>query len=188
MNNNNQSEYLFLDRDGVINIEKYKDYIHTWDEFVFYDGAIHTIAEAGKFFKRIIIVTNQKGVGKGITKPGNLAIIHQNMIKAIEDAGGKIDAVYFCPDLEDESPNRKPNIGMALQAKTDFPEIEFEKSLMIGNNLSDMIFGKNAGMKTAFLKTTLPDLDVPETLADFVWNDINDLKELMTNSLPSPGL
>ena len=172
-------EYLFLDRDGVINIEKYKDYIHTWDEFVFYEGAVNIIAKASHVFNRIIVVTNQKGVGKGVTKVENLALIHTNMTNAIENAGGRIDAIYYCPDLQDDSPNRKPNIGMALQAKADFPEIEFEKSLMIGNNLSDMIFGKNAGMQTAFLKTTLPDLNVPEALADFVWDDINGLKQLI---------
>ena len=175
----NEIEYLFLDRDGVINIEKYKNYIHTWDEFKFYDGVIETIAKASQQYKRTIIVTNQKGVGKGFTKVEDLETIHKNMTAAIESAGGKIDAIYYCPDLEDDSPNRKPNIGMALQAKNAFPEIDFSKSLMIGNNVSDMQFGKNAGMQTAFLRTTSPNIELPEGIADYDWKDLNELKTIL---------
>ena len=90
----------FLDRDGVINHEKHKDYIHTWDEFRFYDGVPEAIAKFSKIFKRIVVVTNQKGVGKGLTKLDDLHTIHANMEKAIKQAGGKLDAVFYCADLE----------------------------------------------------------------------------------------
>ena len=73
---------------------------------------------------------------------------------------GKIDRIYFCMDADESSPCRKPNPGMAFQAATDFPEIDLKKSLMVGNNMSDMFFGKNAGMKTVYLKTTSPDLKI----------------------------
>lgn len=157
---------LFLDRDGVINIEKENDYIHTWDEFVFYPDAVNAIAGFSRIFSRIVIVTNQKGIGKGVTKPENLASIHRNMVAAIEKAGGRIDAIYFCPDLNDDSPNRKPNAGMAFQAKADWPAIDFSKSIVIGNNISDMQFGRNAGMHTVFLRSTHPELALPDGLAD----------------------
>jgi D-glycero-D-manno-heptose 1,7-bisphosphate phosphatase len=157
---------LFLDRDGVINYEKVEDYIHHWDEFRFYEDAVEAIAAFSKIFKRIIVVTNQKGIGKGLTKPGDLAIIHRNMTDAIAKAGGRIDAIFYCPDLDDTSPNRKPNPGMAHQAKDRFPDIRFDQSVIIGNNLSDMRFGRNAGMKTAFLRSTHPGQVVPEGLAD----------------------
>ena len=75
---------LFLDRDGVINHEKHKDYIHTWDEFVFYDGVHQAIESFSKIFHRIIIVTNQKGVGKGLTKIEDLAQIHNNKKASIQ--------------------------------------------------------------------------------------------------------
>ena len=163
---------LFLDRDGVINHEKHKDYIHNWDEFTFYEGVTKAIAVFSKIFNRIIVVTNQKGIGKGVTQLTDLQLIHKNMIDEIKIAGGKIDAVYFCPDVEDESPNRKPNPGMGLQAVQDFPEIDLTKSIIIGNTLSDMQFGRNLGVKTIFLPTTRPEVDLHDTRIDGVYDSL----------------
>ncbi|MES2646371.1 MAG: HAD-IIIA family hydrolase [Bacteroidota bacterium] len=167
---------LFLDRDGVINIEKEADYIHSWAEFVFYDGVVDAIAELSLLFGKTIIVTNQKGIGKGVTKAGEVHTIHDNLLQAVLTAGGKIDAVLYCPDIDISSPNRKPNPGMAFQAKAMYPEIIFERSLMVGNNLSDMQFGRNAGMKTAFVRTTQPELALPEGIADL---DLANLPALL---------
>jgi len=158
---------LFLDRDGVINHEKHLDYIHKWDEFVFYDGVLDAVKKFSFIFSRIIVVTNQKGVGKGMTRLDDLYEIHDNMKKEIESAGGRIDAVYFCPDLDENSPNRKPNPGMGLQAKNDFPEIDFSKSIMVGNTLSDMSFGRNLGVFNVFLPTTRPEVDLNDNRIDF---------------------
>ena len=171
---------LFLDRDGVINHEKHKDYIHTWYEFYFYDGVKDAIAVFAKIFNRIVVVTNQKGIGKGVTALKDLQLIHKNMISEIEQAGGRIDAVYFCPDIDEESPNRKPNPGMGLQAIKDFPEIDLTKAIMVGNTISDMQFGRNLGIKTIFLPTTRPDVDLNDERIDAVygslWAFANDLK------------
>jgi D-glycero-D-manno-heptose 1,7-bisphosphate phosphatase len=158
---------LFLDRDGVINHEKHLDYIHTWEEFKFYDGAKVAIQIFAQKFNRIIVVTNQKGIGKGVTKMEDVKIIHQNMTADIEAVGGKIDAVYFCPDLE--SPNRKPNPGMGLQAAKDFADIDLSKAIMVGNTLSDMHFGRNLGIKNVFLTTTRPEVDTNDTSIDAVY-------------------
>ncbi len=163
---------LFLDRDGVINHEKHKDYIHTWNEFVFYEGAKEAMAVFAEKFKRIIVVTNQKGIGKGVTKPENLELIHSNMIAEIEKAGGRIDAVYFCPDIEDASPNRKPNHGMGMQAAAKFPDIDLAKAIMVGNTLSDMKFGRNLGVKTIFLPTTRPEVDLDDKHIDAVYDSL----------------
>lgn len=163
---------LFLDRDGVINHEKQKDYIHTWDEFAFYEGAKEAITVFAKNFRHIIVVTNQKGIGKGVTKQADLLHIHTSMITEIEKAGGRIDAVYFCPDLDDESPNRKPNPGMGLQAVKDFPEIDLTKSIMVGNTLSDMQFGRNLGVQTIFLPTTRPEVDLKDDRIDAVYKSL----------------
>jgi D-glycero-D-manno-heptose 1,7-bisphosphate phosphatase len=160
---------LFLDRDGVINHEKHLDYIHTWDEFVFYDGVQEAIAVFAKTFRHIIVVTNQKGVGKGVTKLEDLNLIHKNMIAAIEEKGGSIDAVYFCPDLDSDSPNRKPNPGMGLQAVQHFPDIDLHKAIMVGNTLSDMQFGRNLGVQTIFLPTTRPEVDLNDERIDAVY-------------------
>ena len=169
---------LFIDRDGVVNNEKYLDYIHTWDEFEFYDGVKEAFKIFNKKFGVIVMITNQRGVAKGITKLNDLHVIHRNMTQEIEDAGGRIDKIYFCPEME--SPNRKPNPGMGLQAINDFPEIDLSKSLMIGNTLSDMKFGRNLGVAlNVFLTTTRKDVDVNDPLIDLSFGDlISVAKEL----------
>jgi histidinol-phosphate phosphatase family protein len=172
---------LFLDRDGVINHEKHLDYIHTWDEFVFYDGVKEAIAVFAKIFNKIVVVTNQKGIGKGVTRPEDLEAIHKNMVTEIEKAGGHIDAVYFCPDMDEESPNRKPNPGMGLQAAKDFSQIDLKKAIMVGNTISDMKFGRNLGVKTIFLPTTRPEVDLKDERIDAVYNSLIDLANDLKN-------
>jgi D-glycero-D-manno-heptose 1,7-bisphosphate phosphatase len=171
---------LFLDRDGVINDEKHQDYIHTWDEFRFYEGVKEAIAIFAKIFKHIIVVTNQRGIGRGLTRLEDVELIHKNMKAEIENAGGRIDGIYFCPDKEPESPNRKPNPGMGLQAIKDFPGIDISKAIMVGNTISDMQFGRNLGVKTIFLPTTRPEVDVHDERIDAVYNSLidfaNDIK------------
>jgi histidinol-phosphate phosphatase family protein len=164
---------LFLDRDGVINDEKYLDYIHTWEEFKFYDGVKEALTIFAKKFGKIFIVTNQRGIAKGVTRLEDLELIHKNMVKEFEDAGGRIDKVYYSADFDNESPNRKPNPGMGMQAKKDFPEIDFSKSIMVGNTLSDMKFGRNLNMAAnIFLSTTQQDVDLNNPDIDLVFNDL----------------
>ena len=160
---------LFLDRDGVINHEKHKDYIHTWDEFVFYEGAKKAIRVFSKKFNRIIVVTNQRGIGKGLSKLADVELIHKNMTAEIEKAGGRIDAVYYCPEIDDNNPNRKPNPGMGLQAVKDFSGIDLSKAIMVGNTSSDMQFGRNLGVQTIFLPTTRPEVDLNDARIDAVY-------------------
>jgi len=162
---------LFLDRDGVINYEKKNDYVKTWDEFKFYDNALDGLTWVKDLFGTIVVVTNQKGVGKGVVTTFNLNTIHQNMIAEVLLRDGRIDKIYHCPDLEDDAPNRKPNAGMAFQAKKDFPSIDFSKSFMVGNKLSDMGFGRNAGMHTVFVATTNPEVPFPHPLIDLRYNN-----------------
>jgi D-glycero-D-manno-heptose 1,7-bisphosphate phosphatase len=171
LKNINQSWTLFIDRDGVINDEKESDYIHTWDEFKFYEGVKEALTIFNKKFGIIIMVTNQRGVAKGLTKLEDLELIHKNMLQEIKDAGGSIDKIYFCPEME--SPNRKPNPGMGLQALKDFPQIDLSKSVMIGNTLSDMKFGRNLGVAiNIFLPTTRKDVDVNSPDIDLIYSDL----------------
>lgn len=177
-----QSWTLFLDRDGVINHEKHLDYVHTWDEFQFYEGVKEACKIFSQTFKYIIVVTNQRGIGKGITKMENLSLIHQNMKSEIESSGGKIDQIYFCPDIDSNSPNRKPNPGMAYMAKNDFPEIDFKKSIMIGNTISDMKFGKNIGAYTIFLPTTHPEISEANSTIDIILPSLYEASLYLSSS------
>ncbi|MEP6713141.1 MAG: HAD family hydrolase [Ferruginibacter sp.] len=172
LNKIDKSWTLFLDRDGVINQEKYLDYIHTWDEFVFYDGVKDAIKIFSEKFARIIVVTNQKGVGKGLTKLEDLHSIHSNMQQEIEKAGGHIDAIFYCSDLEETSPYRKPNPGMGLQAAKQFPDIDLAKAIMVGNTISDMEFGRNLHIYTVFLPTTRPDVSLADERIDAVYDSL----------------
>jgi len=172
LNKIDNSWTLFLDRDGVINHEKHEDYIHRWDEFKFYDGATEAIKIFSEKFNRIIIVTNQRGVGKGLTKQHDLDAIHINMQAEIENAGGRVDAIYYCTDLDNESHNRKPNPGMGLQAVKQFDDIDLCKCIMVGNTLSDMEFGRNLGIYTVFLPTTRPEVNLNDTRIDAVYESL----------------
>ena len=173
---------LFLDRDGVINKEKNNDYIYNWDEFIFYDGVIEAIQIFSQLFHKIVIVTNQRGVGKKLMTQENLDDIHFNLKNKIENNNGRIDAIYSCIDLNNDSINRKPNIGMAHQAKLEFPSIDFSKSIMVGNKLSDMQFGRNAGMTTIFLATTHPQTAFPHEFVDFRFDDLLAFAKALKNS------
>jgi histidinol-phosphate phosphatase family protein len=164
---------LFLDRDGVINDEKHLAYINTWEEFSFYHGVLEAIKIFSERFGRVIIITNQRGIAKGLTLPENLKIIHENLSGEVAKAGGRIDSIYFCGDLDDNSTHRKPNTGMGLQAQIDFPEIDFAKTIMVGNTLSDMQFGKNLLVAlTIFLSTTRPEVPLDHPLIDMVFTDL----------------
>jgi histidinol-phosphate phosphatase family protein len=143
---------LFLDRDGVINRRIVDDYVKRWEDFEFLPGVLESFPIFAKNFKRIFIVTNQQGVGKGLMTNEAVEKVHRNMIAEIESMNCTIDAIYYCPSLAaDNSPRRKPNSGMALQAKDEFPDIDLSKSIMVGDSASDIEFGINAGMKTVFI-------------------------------------
>lgn len=165
---------LFLDRDGVINREKKDSYIFNSTEFHFYEGAEEALAKLSHLFDYLIIVTNQRGVGRGLMTVGQLDEIHDYLKKAIEHLGGKIDAIYFAPQIETDHPQRKPNIGMALEAKKDFPDIDFSESIMAGNNLTDMKFGKNIGMKTIFIASTQKRFPLPHPLIDSQFDSLKN--------------
>ncbi|PUZ26042.1 phosphatase [Chitinophaga parva] len=157
---------LFLDRDGVINEEIRKGYVLHWDMFKFTSGAEEALGIFARRFGHIVVTTNQRCIGKGLLTTAGLQDIHTRMLAAIAPHGGRIDRIYHCPDVDSNSPCRKPQPGMGLQAQQDFPEIDFARSIMVGNTLSDMQFGKNLGMYTVFIPSTLPDLPFPHPLQD----------------------
>lgn len=157
-------EFLFLDRDGVLNKHLPGDYVRNWDMWEWLPDVLPSLAELAKRYKRIFIISNQQGVGKGLMTQSDLDSIHGRMLADIENAGGRIDGVYTCTYLENmHSPDRKPAIGMALQAQRDFPEVDFNRSLMIGDNLTDMQFARNAKMRAVFISKNNP---IPEQVRD----------------------
>jgi len=170
---------LFLDRDGVINYEKKDDYIRNREEFKFYEGAKDALKIFGKKFGIIIVVSNQRGIGKGLMTEDDLAGIHQNMQQEIEDAGGRIDGIYYCTAVDAKAIYRKPNPGMAFSAKRDFPGIDLSKSIIAGNKPSDMLFGKNSGMYSVFIASTHPETPFPHPNIDLRFNSLSDFAKAL---------
>jgi HAD superfamily hydrolase (TIGR01662 family) len=119
-------------------------------------------------------------VGKGLTLREDLELIHSNMTSEILHAGGRIDEVFYCPDLDDNSPYRKPNPGMGLQAKAKYPEINFSQSIMVGNTLSDMEFGRNLGAYNVFIRTTHPEITAEDNRIDICFDTLSGLAEWLT--------
>jgi len=153
LNRIDSSWTLFLDRDGVINIRLMDDYVKSVQDFEFIPGSDRAVAMFAKRFQRIFVVTNQQGVGKGLMSVDDLDQIHKKMVSQIQECGGRLDKIYFCPDLKEKNSScRKPDVGMALQAKKDFPGLSFKKSLMVGDTLNDMLFGKRLGMTTVLIQ------------------------------------
>lgn len=144
---------LFLDRDGVINERIVDDYVKYIHELKIIDGVPEAIAKFSTLFGRIVVVTNQQGIGRGMMTVDDLLLVHGFIENVIISAGGKIDKFYFAHQLASENSNyRKPGTGMGLKAKRDYPEIDFQKSVMIGDSESDIEFGMKLGMKTIMLK------------------------------------
>ena len=143
---------LFLDRDGVVNVRLIDDYVKNLEEFEFLPGVLDAFKIFAEKFGRIIIVTNQQGVGKGLMTLEDVEKVHEFMVKEIENLQGRVDKIYVCPQLKSDPDNfRKPSPRMAFMAQHDYPEIDFDKSVMIGDSNSDIEFGKNAGMYTILI-------------------------------------
>lgn len=174
---------LFLDRDGVINIEAENDYIKTPSAFFFLDHVPEAMALFARLFGEIFVVTNQKGVGKGLMTEDDLQDIHRYMIQEINHAGGRISQVYYCTATDNDHPDRKPQPGMAYQAQAAYPGIRFSKSVMVGNTMSDMAFGRAAGMYTIFIHSSKPMPEIPHPDIDAVFPSLY----LLAKALQKPA-
>jgi histidinol-phosphate phosphatase family protein len=151
---------LFLDRDGVINVRPLNDYVRRLSDFTFLEGVEEALSILSGYFRHIFVVTNQQGVGKGLMSRQSLDEIHNFMINRIEQAGGLITRIYVCTELEHIAGNcRKPAPQMAFLAQKDYPDIDFSCSVMIGDTLSDMQFGRNAGMHTVYVNQSDADVE-----------------------------
>jgi D,D-heptose 1,7-bisphosphate phosphatase len=154
---------LFLDRDGVINVDHVGGYTLSIQEFRLYEGVVEAMAQFARQFGRIVVCTNQRCIGRGLLSEQGLSDIHRYLLQLIEPAGGRIDHFYFAKEVSDDDPLRKPHPGMALLALKDYPEIDLEKSIMVGNNPSDMQFAINAKIRyKVFLNTTIDEAPMKE--------------------------
>ena len=166
---------VFLDRDGVINVDR--GYLGDPADFEFLPGAIEGLGRfqnAGFF---LVIITNQGGIGLGYYTMQDFYRVNLEMLKGLSAAGVIIDKIYFCPhSLKEKCPCRKPEIGMILRAKEELP-IVMEKSLLVGDKDIDIQAGIKAGIKTCLILP--PDQPSPSNIApDFTAPDLDQAAEL----------
>jgi D-glycero-D-manno-heptose 1,7-bisphosphate phosphatase len=147
---------LFLDRDGIINEDK--GYVHSIDEFKFISDIFELVRLAKSNGYIVIIVTNQAGIGRGYYTESDFDILNNWMLSEFAKQNAPVDGVYYSPYHPThgkgryllDSDLRKPKPGMLLKAAVDF-DIDLENSIIIGDNLSDVFAGKNAGIKKRIL-------------------------------------
>ena len=143
---------LFLDRDGVINVLRVNDYVKNISELELREDFLISIPLIVKHFDKTFIVTNQQGIAKGICTQAQVDEVHRYLLQKLESHGLHITNIYVCPHMAGSGcPCRKPETGLAMQAKADYPDIDFANSVMIGDSASDMRFGRNCGMETVFI-------------------------------------
>ncbi len=144
---------LFLDRDGVINIDH--GYVHKKEDFVFVDGLFETLRKIAKKGYIFIIVTNQSGIGRGYYSEEAFNKLSNFMISFFLKEGIEIAGLYYCPHKPEDSCNcRKPEAGMFLKAEKDF-KIDMQNSWMIGDKESDMLAAKKAKIPNRVLLSTI---------------------------------
>jgi len=149
---------IFMDRDGVI-IENRTDYVRKWSQVNFLPEAIQALANSKLVAYKIIIVTNQSAVGRGIISLETANDINYRLIRSIRNLGGQIDGVYLCPHRPDDYCEcRKPKPGMLLRAAEEL-SIDLKRSWMIGDAWSDIQAGQGAGVHMAVMVKTGRGID-----------------------------
>ena len=144
-NGNGARPTIFIDRDGVVNRNR-DDYVKSWGEFEFLPGSLEALRMLAGRGVRVVVVTNQSAVGRGIISGEALEGIHRQMVAEVEAHGGRIDAVLCCPHAPDDGCDcRKPRPGLLLEATRRF-RIDPAMSCFVGDNLCDLKAAQAAGI------------------------------------------
>jgi D-glycero-D-manno-heptose 1,7-bisphosphate phosphatase len=151
-----KNKALFLDRDGVINVDR--GYVHCRDEFQFQEGIFELCGAAQALGYLLVVVTNQAGIARGFYTEAEFHELTTWMTRRFAEEHIEIARVYYCPyhpvhglgSYRYDSPDRKPNPGMILRASADF-DLDLTASLLLGDHLSDIQAGKAAGVGTTIL-------------------------------------
>lgn len=146
-------KYVFLDRDGVINRKPPEaGYVGRWSDFHLLQGAEEAIARLNVSGRKVIVVSNQRGIALGLYSEGDVKRIHDALQDHLSGFAAHVDAFYFCPHDKDECNCRKPGTGLFEQAFRDFPEASAENSLMIGDSVSDIEAARRLSLPSIFIK------------------------------------
>ena len=150
--NGEQTGAIFLDRDGVINVNR-ADHVKSWAEFEFLPGVLESINRLAKTDLPIFIVTNQAIINRGTITTATLDDIHGRMLAAIAAADGRVTKVYYCPhDNDEQCACRKPEPGMLLQAAAEY-NIDLTRSFIVGDAWTDVQAGLAVGARSILVMT-----------------------------------
>jgi D-glycero-D-manno-heptose 1,7-bisphosphate phosphatase len=170
---------IFLDRDGVI-IENRPQYVRSWTDVEFFPQAIDALQKLKNTAYKVVIVTNQAGVSRGVLPLDTAEEINRRLWAEIERLGGRIDGIFMCPHKPEDGCNcRKPQPGLIRQA-AQVLQIDLKSSLLVGDMLTDLLAGQNAGVpRLALVRTGLGagqvDAPPPEGLQGFqVFETLSD--------------
>jgi D-glycero-D-manno-heptose 1,7-bisphosphate phosphatase len=145
---------VFLDRDGVL-CENRSSYVKAWQEFQWIPGAQQALSIFARLEIPVVIVTNQSAINRGLTTFDAVDNLHQQMRSAIQDAGGRLDAVYVCPHGPDEGcACRKPG-GLLFRSAAIELGLDLAGSYLIGDSLSDLRAGWSLSMRVILVRTGL---------------------------------
>lgn len=169
---------IFLDRDGVINRDPgFGGYVTSWQEFDFLPGSLEALKKLHQTGYTVIVISNQGGVAKGLYTQKALDEITKNMLAQVEQAGGRIRAVHYCPHQDEDNCNcRKPKTGLFARA-TKGIQVNFVETYFVGDNRRDVLAAKAIGAKSIFVlsgNTKLEELDVKP---DFIARDLLEAVE-----------
>ncbi len=162
--------YLILDRDGVINQDS-DDYIKSPDEWLPIPGSLKAISNANRAGFRVIVVTNQSGLARGMFDINTMNAMHKKLHKKLARVGGRIEAIFFCPHKPDAGCNcRKPKSGMLDEIRKRL-NISLEKVWYVGDSYTDVQAARAAGAIPILVSTGKGE----RTLAEDVKNDLSDV-------------
>lgn len=134
---------IFLDRDGTINVDV--DYLHEVDKLEFIDGAVEALALLKMLGYRLIVISNQSGIGRGYFEARDVELLHEHMNRILEKHNAAIDAFYYCPHaVQDACTCRKPQTGLIDRAVVEW-DIDLSRSYMVGDRETDVMTAVNAG-------------------------------------------
>ena len=138
---------VFFDRDGIVNRSPGPGYVERWEDFHLLPAFLRALrlVRAGGY--AAVVVTNQRGVGRGLMSRADLDAIHARLARVLEGEGLHLDAIYACTVDDDAHPDRKPNPGMLLRAARDLG-LDLQRSWMIGDSERDILAGRAAGCRT----------------------------------------
>lgn len=168
---------LFLDRDGVINIEK--NYLYKIEDFEFFEGTFETLKKVQNLDYKIFIITNQSGIKRGYYTKEDFHKLNSWMVKEFEKNGVKISEVKFCPHGPDDNCNcRKPKTAMIDEILKKH-DIDLENSWLVGDKNSDIKCAKNANIKNTIQVKSGHKFDKNDSEADYICETIKDISDII---------